>query len=120
MRWVLIMAALFGASSVIIGASLRHLGAEFDLDVVQTALHYHQLYSLVLLAMGLYVLDKPFTSHKVLGLSAALFICATLVFSGSLYALALLNIPALGYFTPIGGVMFIAAWSSLIFAKCRP
>ena len=45
--------------------------------------------------------------------AAALFLAGTLLFSGSLYALVLLDAPWLGAVTPLGGVAFIAGWLSL-------
>jgi len=41
------------------------------------------------------------------------------VFSGSLYALALSNVRVLGAITPIGGLLFIAGWSVLLYALTR-
>jgi uncharacterized membrane protein YgdD (TMEM256/DUF423 family) len=108
MRWILVTAALLGATSVIIAAAARHMGG--DNDIIQTALHYHQLHNIVLLALGLYALSHP---GKAVGISALLFIAGVLIFSGSLYALALTGIAALGYATPVGGTLLIGAWLSL-------
>jgi uncharacterized membrane protein YgdD (TMEM256/DUF423 family) len=110
------VAAIFGASSVIIGAALRHLGGDADTEVLQTALRYHQLHSAVLLALGLYALNKPLSMRLVM--PAALFTLGILVFSGSLYAMVVWSIPALGQLTPLGGVLLIAAWVSC--ALIRP
>ena len=106
MRWVLILAAFFGASSVIIGAALQHLGG--DMDVLQTALRYHQLHSIVLLALGLYALNKAPSWRLII--SPALFALGTLVFSSSLYLMVIFHIPELGNLTPIGGMFMIAGW----------
>lgn len=83
MRWVLITAAIFGAFSVIIGAALRHLGDDMNMDSLQIALHYHQLHSVVLLAFGLYALNKPCSVGLIV--PAGLFIAGIFLFSGSLY-----------------------------------
>lgn len=114
MRWIIIAAALLGASSVILGAVFQHSGHE-DSETLLTALRYHQLHSIVILALGLYGLRGPY--NKPLMISALLFIVGTLVFSTSLYALVLLNIPALGAITPIGGLLLISGWLSLTFIK---
>jgi uncharacterized membrane protein YgdD (TMEM256/DUF423 family) len=48
-----------------------------------------------------------------------LFVLGTVLFSGSLYALALSGIRALGAVTPLGGVAFIAGWIALVVAAAR-
>ncbi len=111
MRWILISAAIFGASSIMAGASLRHMGG--DTEVIQVALRYHQLHSLVLLIVGLYALNKDFSRHT--SILAGLFILGIIVFSGSLYLSAILPWPFLTMLTPIGGIVFILAWLSLAF-----
>lgn len=115
MRWILIAAAIFGASSIVIGASLKHLVMSVDGDILQTALRYHQLHSVVLLALGFYGLNQK--TNKPLLMSALLFSVAIVVFSGGLYSMVILNIPALAMLTPIGGVIFIFAWLSLAFIR---
>jgi uncharacterized membrane protein YgdD (TMEM256/DUF423 family) len=48
-----------------------------------------------------------------------LFVLGTVLFSGSLYALALSGVRALGAVTPLGGVAFIAGWVALAVAALR-
>ncbi len=109
MRWVLVSAGIIGASSIIAGATLRHIGG--DTEILQTALRYHQLHSIVLLAFGLYALDKEFSLR--ICVSAILFILGIIVFSGSLYLSAILPWPFLTMLTPVGGMTFILGWLSL-------
>ena len=71
MRWILIAAALFGASSVILGAALKHAVVTSEFDTLQTALRYHQIHSVVLLALGLYALNQ--TPQRSVIVSASLF-----------------------------------------------
>jgi uncharacterized membrane protein YgdD (TMEM256/DUF423 family) len=47
------------------------------------------------------------------------FIAGAIVFSGSLYALALTDRRKLGAITPIGGVLFLAGWALLVVAAIR-
>lgn len=115
MKWILITAALLGTSSIIIGAALRHIGNDLDMDVLQTALRYHQFHSLALLTLGLYALDK--TPSWRLTIAPSLFAIGTIIFSGSLYVSVLYNMPILGYLTPVGGITLIAGWLSLLFQK---
>jgi uncharacterized membrane protein YgdD (TMEM256/DUF423 family) len=51
--------------------------------------------------------------------AAWLFVAGTLLFSGSLYLLALTGIRWLGAVTPVGGVAFLAAWACLVMAVRR-
>ena len=82
MRWVLVIASILGASSVLVGAAMRHIGTNANMDILQTALKYHQLYSVVLLALGLYMINKT-ASWKV-RLAPILFTAGIIIFSGSL------------------------------------
>lgn len=111
MRWILVSAAILGASSIVAGAALRHIGG--DAEILQTALRYHQLHSIALLALGLYAINKEFS--KRIAISAGLFILGIIVFSGSLYLSAMLPWPFLTMLTPVGGMSFILAWLSLAF-----
>lgn len=113
MRWILIAAALLGASSVILGAALKHAVVSSEFDTLQTALRYHQIHSLVLLSLGLYALNQ--TPQRILIISACLFIAGISIFSGSLYLMVLYNIPQLGNLTPVGGIALILGWLSLTF-----
>lgn len=114
MRWILASAAILGATSIVMGAAFKHMSG-VDSEIIQTALRYHQIHSVALLSVGLYALDKR---HNVrIAVSAGLFIAGTVIFSGSLYAMAVFDISAFGKLTPIGGIVFILAWLSLIFIK---
>jgi uncharacterized membrane protein YgdD (TMEM256/DUF423 family) len=48
-----------------------------------------------------------------------LFLVGTLLFSGSLYALALSGLRWLGAVTPLGGAAFLAGWACLLLAATR-
>ena len=51
--------------------------------------------------------------------AAVLFLFGILLFSGSLYLLALVKIRFLGLITPVGGVLFLLGWLLLAFAALR-
>ena len=51
--------------------------------------------------------------------AAGLFLVGTVLFSGSLYALVLLDLPVLGAVTPLGGASLIAGWVALAWAGWR-
>ena len=71
---------------------------------------YHLLHSVVLLALGLFSIS----SQRGVPLPAGLFSAGILLFSGSLYALALSGPSTLGPLTPLGGLCLIAGWLSLL------
>lgn len=72
-----------------------------------TGAQYHLLHALLLVALGVWARSHPSKRLTAAGLSAATGI---LLFSGSLYAMALTGLKALGAVTPIGGLAFLAAW----------
>ena len=119
MRMLLLLAAMFGFTGVALGAFAAHglktqLSADY-LAVFQTGVHYQMLHALALLALA--------ALWQRLGgslLTAAVCFCVgILLFSGSLYALTLSGISALGMITPVGGLMFLAGWLCLGLAAWR-
>lgn len=115
-RNLLPFAALCGASSVALGAFGAHgLKAILDtqqLGLWQTGVHYQMFHSLALLALAL----KPgaCTATQICGYA---WLLGMLLFSGSLYALAL-GAPAMtGAITPLGGLLLLAGWLSLVRVK---
>lgn len=87
------------------------------MQVYETAVHYHIYHALGLLVVGLLVWRLP-TSMALRG-SGILMVGGLLLFSGSLYSLALSGIRWLGAITPIGGLAFLAAWLLLAIAIIR-
>ena len=78
--------------------------------VFATASQYHFIHALALLWLGLYAKS----CDQKLTVAASLILIGTLIFSGSLYVLALSGIRWLGAITPIGGVLLLVAWSLLL------
>jgi len=74
---------------------------------------YH---ALALVAVGLLAVARP--ASRALDLAGWAFFAGTLLFSGSLYALALSEARWLGAITPFGGVSFLVGWAAL--AAHRP
>ena len=110
--------ALSGAISVILGAFGAHgledyLSGRY-LDTFKTAVLYQFLHTLALL--GVICLPDNLIKDKRRDWIAILFSLGILIFSGSLYALVLLDLPVLGMVTPIGGTMFIVGWLMIFFA----
>ncbi|HLV27980.1 MAG TPA: DUF423 domain-containing protein [Burkholderiaceae bacterium] len=92
-----------------------HVGPDM-LAVWQTAVLYQFVHALGLLAVA--ALSSRL--HPRLASWATLFLLAgILIFSGSLYALVLSDVRALGAITPIGGVSFMIGWALLAWAAVR-
>ncbi len=74
------------------------------LDAFQTGARYAQLHAVVVLVLG--ALDDGPRARRVAGL----FSLGVLLFSGSLWLMALTGVRALGAITPLGGLCLLAAW----------
>lgn len=114
LRVLLLLAGLFGFTGVGLGAFAAHglkgqLSAEY-LAVFQTGVHYQMLHALALLALA--ALWQRL-GGRLLRAAGVCFCIGILLFSGSLYALTLTGISALGMITPVGGLMFLAGWFCL-------
>jgi uncharacterized membrane protein YgdD (TMEM256/DUF423 family) len=110
----LVIAAVAGASGVALGAfgahGLRSRLDEAALAIWHTAVLYHLIHALALLALVLF----GRATGKSVTLPAQLFAIGIVLFSGSLYLLALTGSRWLGPVTPLGGVAFLAGWLSLL------
>jgi uncharacterized membrane protein YgdD (TMEM256/DUF423 family) len=87
------------------------------LAVWHTAVEYHLFHALGLLAVGLLAAQLP--ASAPLKWSGWLMLAGIVLFSGSLYALALTGVRWLGAVTPAGGTAFLAAWALLVMAILR-
>jgi uncharacterized membrane protein YgdD (TMEM256/DUF423 family) len=113
MKWIIASAALLGLSSVLLGAAGDHM-LEGHLtaratEQLSVALRYHQLYSIVLLCLGLHGLNQK--RQKLLMATCLTFLGGILIFGGSLYLSIFLSLPILTYGTPAGGILLIAGWA---------
>ncbi|MBX9868669.1 MAG: DUF423 domain-containing protein [Burkholderiaceae bacterium] len=105
---IAIGAGAFGAHG------LKNILSPDMLAVWQTAVQYqliHGLAMLLIVALGAH-LSRPHL-HRI----GWLFFAGVVIFSGSLYALALTGIKILGAITPIGGLAFLFAWAGLVWAS---
>ena len=119
-RRILIIGSVFAVLGVALGAFGSHaLEALVDgqrLDTWQTAVRYQLIHALALLILGTIQLHTA--ELKLIGPAYCLAV-GSLIFSGSLYVLVLLNLPILGALTPIGGLAQIAGWIWLILLLWR-
>lgn len=117
----LAMASVSGFLAVALGAfgahGLKARLSEEMMAVYRTAVEYHFYHTLALLAVA--VLLYTGSQSTMLRASGWLFVGGIIVFSGSLYALALSGIRVLGAVTPIGGLLFLAGWIALAVAAFR-
>ena len=119
-RTLLLAGALAAFIGVGFGAFGAHglrgrLSAEM-LGVFETGVRYQMYHALAILltAVGL-----GFVDSRLLRIAAWLFAAGIVLFSGSLYALALTGVTTLGMVTPLGGLAFLAGWAALIVAALR-
>ena len=115
MPWLKV-SAVVGFLAVALGAfgahGLRGKISDSLLNAYHTGVLYHLVHSAVLLALALYA-----RSAKVdVGLPAGLLLAGIVLFSGSLYVMAITGIGRLGIITPFGGLCFLAGWVA-IFVK---
>jgi uncharacterized membrane protein YgdD (TMEM256/DUF423 family) len=116
MNWTAV-GAIALALAVMIGAfgahGLRGRLDDYSLGIYERAVFYHFVHALGILIVSLFFPNKA--GAWVCGLLAA----GIVLFSGSLYALALSGNRMLGAITPIGGLSFIAAWALLAVTALR-
>jgi uncharacterized membrane protein YgdD (TMEM256/DUF423 family) len=105
--FVAVAAGAFGAHG------LRARLAPDLLAVFETAARYQMYHALALLAVAWVAARWPGPLPQWAGW---LFVVGTVLFSGSLYALALTSVRWLGAITPLGGVAFLAGWLCLALA----
>jgi len=108
--------AILLALAVVLGAfgahGLRDRLDAYHMTVYEKAVFYHFIHALGMLIVS--VLPKTGTfSDFATNLVCALLLAGIIIFSGSLYLLAVTGNRMLGAITPIGGVSFIAAWLAL-------
>ena len=87
------------------------------MTIYHTGNQYHFYHALGLLAVAILGIHWPTSVH--LKWSGWLMFAGIIIFSGSLYALSLTGLRWLGAITPIGGVLFIAAWGLLAAAALK-
>lgn len=98
-----VAAGAFGAHG------LQKILDEYALKIWNTGATYHMTHALALVALG--ILERQM--GQSLKVPHFAFGIGILLFSGSLYALALTRISVLGAVTPFGGTAFLVGWASL-------
>jgi uncharacterized membrane protein YgdD (TMEM256/DUF423 family) len=104
--------------AVLLGAFGAHLLKDRlsvdTLDVYNTGVQYQMYHAIGILIIA--VLIERLPSQKLAIWAARLLLIGIVLFSGSLYALALSGVKVMGAITPLGGIAFIAGWICLALA----
>ncbi|MBL8879852.1 MAG: DUF423 domain-containing protein [Phycisphaerales bacterium] len=109
---------LIGVAAGAFGAhALKERLAPDLLAVFHTGAQYQMYHALAL--FGVALLARHDTRCRILAGASWSFLIGIILFSGSLYALALSGVRALGAITPFGGVAFLIGWFLLIVAGAR-
>lgn len=119
-KTLLALGAVLSFLAVAMGAFGAHaLKGQITPDLLpayQTAAQYHAIHALALLLVGVLARDYP---GPLVSLAGIAFLAGILLFSGSLYLLAITGIRWLGAITPIGGIAFLLGWGSLAWAMIK-
>lgn len=114
--------AVSGFVAVLAGAFSAHaLRARLEPEMLQafeTGARYQMYHALALLALP--TVGGAAAARRARALAGALFVAGTVLFCGSLYALALTGVRRFGAVTPVGGLCFLAGWLATARAALRP
>lgn len=120
-NWIALGAA-FALFAVAAGAFGAHrLEATLSprmLEVFKTGAYYQMIHAIGLILIGQRLERRP--DSRLLALSGAALAIGIVLFSGSLYALALTGVRILGLVTPLGGICFMAGWALFAYAELYP
>lgn len=112
MSWLKIGSVLM-LLGVILGAfgahGLKRSLSPESLTVYQTGVFYHLIHALAIVVVSAVFVSHPSKANVVNGS----FLLGIILFSGSLYALAVTGVKMWGAVTPFGGVLFLAGWALL-------
>lgn len=118
-RTILITAAILGIIAIGLGAFAAHgLKQLISLEAQQTfetGVRYQMYHAIMLLFVG----GTSFLSSKAKKLIYGLVLTGVILFSGSIYGLSTMqitdiNFKAIGFITPIGGLMLLIAWTLML------
>ena len=121
MNWIAVGALLL-AAAVLVGAfgahALRDRLDAYATGIYERAVFYHTVHAAGVLAIGI-AIGARVVAVPLASLAAWLVLAGIVIFSGSLYALALTGMRRLGAVTPLGGLAFVAGWIALAVAAVR-
>jgi uncharacterized membrane protein YgdD (TMEM256/DUF423 family) len=119
-KFWLVLAAVSGLLSVSLGAfgahSLKYLLDDYGRSIYEKAVIYQMFHTVGLFVVGLLQVYSKGISYSMAGWG---FLTGILLFSGSLYLLAITGMKWLGAITPIGGIAFLFGWGCVVFALLK-
>ncbi len=110
LAFLAVLAGAFGAHG------LKNTLSEYEMEIFRTAVQYHMMHALGILLIGVLMRQSPALASAGI---AWLMLAGIVLFSGSLYALAISGHKWLGMVTPIGGLCFLLAWLWLCISIVR-
>jgi uncharacterized membrane protein YgdD (TMEM256/DUF423 family) len=118
---IILIGSFLGLFAVALGAFGAHAFKDLlvqnnRVDTYELAVRYHFFHALALLLVAL-LKDK--VQPKLASASAICMLIGTLLFSGSLYAMALLNTTSVALITPIGGLFLLTGWGLLFYSAWK-
>ena len=117
--WLMI-GSLMGFLAVIAGTFAahgldQHLSPQM-LEVFETGARYHMYHALAILIAA--VIQGQYTT-RLPAVAAGFFFAGIILFSGSLYLLAVTGARWLGMITPVGGLAFLLGWAILVITSFK-
>jgi len=121
-RGLIIIGSLLMAAGILLGAFAAHvLNAQFS-NYATTLWHkasfYHLTHALALTGLGFYA-QRSSTPSPAYARTGWLWLLGVLLFSGSLYLIALTGVSQLGLLAPVGGILMVAGWLQLAWHFAR-
>tara|TARA_R110000868_G_scaffold167210_1_gene401493 strand:+ start:411 stop:791 length:381 start_codon:yes stop_codon:yes gene_type:complete len=119
MNIILLIGAALGLTSVMMAAFIDHSLATLYsgklLNGLYTAVRYHQLYAILITIFGLSLpLIRNEKMRSSLRCSTLIFMTGIILFSFSIYLAAVTGLSSFTYLTPVGGILLMAGWVSLL------
>lgn len=97
---------------------LRDRLDEYHLGVYEKGVFYHLIHAAGMLCVAMSA-SQAMAAPRLLSIVCILLTVGIVLFSGSLYLLAVTGVRWLGAITPLGGLSFLAAWATLAYAAMR-
>jgi uncharacterized membrane protein YgdD (TMEM256/DUF423 family) len=96
--------------------ALRGRLAPEMLAAFETGVRYQLIHALALILVAIVIRLAP---SRALNIAGALFVVGSVLFSGSLYALAIAGVRGFGAITPLGGLCFLSGWVMFAWGAAR-
>lgn len=116
MRFFLILGCILGGLSVGLGAFGAHILKpiinDYGLALWEKGTYYQMVHAIMLIVTSVLILQ--FKTDHFFRIASTLFLIGIILFSGSLYIIALSGIRSFGMIAPFGGISFMSGWLCLM------